>query len=160
MAGAIRHTLLNWGTSPGLAWSPFPSAGFSWVRPGACTGSWEPEPGLLGKDWSMRRELGAGTCLLAAPGVTNPRVYTVGIGPSFDLCLRLSTHPFHCSRKGCCPFGGEGISTFPSGSFCLPRFGATVLAAQSFLVTGVEGSLFPSNNPVQSLPPWVTGSGI
>lgn len=55
---------------------------------------------------------------------------------------------------------GRGISTFPSGSFCLPRFGATVLAAQSFLVTGVEGSLFPSDNPVQSLPPWVTGSGM
>lgn len=42
--------------------------------------------------------------------------------------------------------GGGGISTFPSGSFCLPRFGVTVLAAQSFLVTGVEG-LHPSGNP-------------
>lgn len=76
----------------------------------------------------------------SVPGVMNPRVYTMGT-LFCPLSQDVNTPLPFFQEGGAAYLEGREISTFPSGSFCLPRFGATVLAAQSFLVTGVEGSL-------------------
>lgn len=82
-----------------------------------------------------------GPACSSAPGAMNPQVYAMGIGPSFVLSQVVNTPLPSFQEGGAAYLEGREISTFPSGSFCLPRFGATVLAAQSFLVKGVEGSL-------------------
>lgn len=132
---------LSW-THTGLH-SQVGSAGFSWKRSGAYA------------------NLGAGTCFFLSPRSHEPPSVCYGDRTLFRPLSQVVNTPLPSFQEGGAAYlEGREISTFPSGSFCLPRFGATVLAAQSFLVTGVEGVLVPSDNPVQSPPPWVTGSGI